>query len=247
MAGAEELVLTAADGARFLAHGARTSVPDAPGVVVMPDVRGLHPFYRELAERFAQAGVHAVAIDYFGRTAGTEPRDPVSFAFRPHVERTTPDGVAMDVGAAVAHLRSEAGGRAERVFTVGFCFGGRHSFNQAARNHGLAGVIGFYGWPAPSGPDDRSAPELLAPSYRCPVLGLFAGADPGIPPADVDRFRRALDAAGVGSTILIYEGAPHSFFDREADRFRAACEDAWRRILAFLRGEDPASLGPPPR
>jgi carboxymethylenebutenolidase len=69
---------------------------------------------------------------------------------------------------------------------------------------------------------------------RCPVLGLFGGADQGIPPEDVEEFDRSLDVAGVPHEIVVYPGAPHSFFDRKYDEYAEACEDAWRRVLAFL-------------
>src|SRR6266496_463012 len=207
VAGTEELVLQAADGNRFNAFSATAVGPDAPGIMILPDVRGLHPFYRDLAVRFAEAGAHATAMDYFGRTAGLGPRDQ-DFEYRPHVMKTTPDQVAQDVAATVAHVRSEAGGGARAIYTVGFCFGGRHSFNQAAQDIGLAGVIGFYGLPQQREPDDEYAPILLAASYRCPVLGLFGGADSAIPTEQVDRFRQALDAAGVSNQIISYPDAP---------------------------------------
>src|SRR5205807_2551023 len=114
------------------------------------------------------------------------------------------------------------------VFTVGFCFGGRNSFNQAAQGHGLAGVIGFYGSVGLRPPyPEETAPIRLAPSYECPVLGLFGGADEGIPADDVASFHEALDRAGVDNEIVTYEGATHSFFDRAFDRFKDECEDAW--------------------
>jgi carboxymethylenebutenolidase len=231
-AGAGELVLEAADANRFLAFGARATAPDAPGIVILPDVRGLHPFYQDLAVRFAEVGVHATAMDYFGRTAGTAQRAG-GFDFMSHVAQTTPETVALDVAATVAHVRSAEGGGAERVFTVGFCFGGRKSFNQAGQGHGLSGVIGFYGPPQRREPGD-DAPVLLAGSYECPVLGLFGGADPSIPPDAIEGFRRALDDAGVPNELVTYERAPHSFFDRSFDEHRRACDDAWRRILGFL-------------
>jgi hypothetical protein len=65
-----ELVLDAADGNRFRAFRARASTANGAGIVILPDVRGLHPYYEELALRFAESGVDALAIDYFGRTAG---------------------------------------------------------------------------------------------------------------------------------------------------------------------------------
>jgi carboxymethylenebutenolidase len=227
------VVLGTPDGNRFTAFRALTDVPEAPGVAILPDVRGLHPFYEDLALRFAEAGVHATALDYFGRTAGLGPRGD-DFDHRPHREQTRPETVALDVAATVRFLRSAEGGAAERVFTVGFCFGGRSSFLQAAGGLGLDGVIGFYGWPEPADPDDPNAPTLLADRFTCPVLGLFGGADRGIPREAVERFRRALEEAGVPNEIVVYEGAPHSFFDRSFEEHREASEDAWRRVLAFV-------------
>jgi len=225
--------LRAGDGNRFMASTATSAEPGAPGIVILPDVRGLHPFYRDLAERFASAGVHATAFDYFGRTAGIGDRGE-DFEYREHVDQTTPDGVAADVAAAVAHVRAEAGGGASAVYTVGFCFGGRNSFNQAARGHGLDGVIGFYGAPQQRGDEDTNAPTMLAPGYSCKVLGLFGGADRGIPPEAVADFDAALARAGVEHDLVTYPGAPHSFFDRTFDEHRDACEDAWRRMLRFV-------------
>jgi carboxymethylenebutenolidase len=230
-----ELVLTAADGNRLGAHHASSNHEGGPGIVILPDVRGLHPFYRELAVRFAQAGVHACAIDYFGRTAGVGSRGP-EFDFRRHVDQTTDDTVAMDVAAAIGHLRSPAGGGATAGFSVGFCFGGRNSFNLAARGLGLAGVIGFYGRVARHPGDAEDTPVELAERYACPVLGLFGGADPSIHPEDVEAFRTALDRAGVGNELVVYDRAPHSFFDRSHEEFRDACDDAWRRIFTFIEG-----------
>jgi carboxymethylenebutenolidase len=233
IAASGDLELQANDGNRFMAFSATTAEPAAPGVVILPDVRGLHPFYRDLTERFAQAGVHATALDYFGRTAGTGERDD-DFPHMDHVQQTTPDGVAADVAAAVAHVRSESGGAAVSVSTVGFCFGGRNSFNQAARGHGLQGVIGFYGVPQPRGDDDRNAPTMLASGYACKVLGLFGGADQVIPPEAIEAFGTALEGAGVEHDLVTYDGAPHSFFDRSFAEHKDACDDAWRRMLRFV-------------
>ena len=236
IAGTADVVLEAADGNRFDAYTATTTDAGAPGVVILPDVRGLHLFYRDLAERFASAGVHATAFDYFGRTDDTHDRGE-DFAYMDHVMQTTPDGVAADVAAAIAHVRSDSGGAATGVSTVGFCFGGRHSFNQAARGHGLDGVVGFYGMPQPRDPDDGYAPVRRVGEYRCKVLGLFGGADHGIPEEAVQAFDEALTGAGVEHELVTYDGAPHSFFDRKATEYEDACDDAWRRILRFV-GKD---------
>jgi carboxymethylenebutenolidase len=227
------IVLRAADGNEFAAFSALGEGRQSPGIVILPDVRGLHAFYEEFAEQLSAAGMHATAIDYFGRTAGIGGRGN-DFDHEPHVAQTTADTVALDVAAAVDHLRSRAGGDAMPVFTVGFCFGGRASFNQAGRDHRLGGVVGFYGRVAARDSNDDEAPMLLARTYQCPVLGLFGGADPSIPSQDVHLFRHALDEAGVDNELVVYAGAPHSFFDRAAGENKQACDDAWARVLRFI-------------
>src|SRR5579862_8799812 len=91
----EDLVLEAADGNEFAAFAALPEESSATGIVVLPDVRGLYRFYEELALRFAERGYAAVAIDYFGRTAGVEKRDD-DFDYMPQVQQTTPETIQAD-------------------------------------------------------------------------------------------------------------------------------------------------------
>jgi carboxymethylenebutenolidase len=230
-AAAERLELSSADGTRFSAALAASADARDPAVVILPDVRGLYRFYVELAEQFASAGRHAIAIDYFGRTAGTGERDD-DFEYRPHVDQTTGAQIQSDIAAAIDALRERTGAR--RFVTVGFCFGGMQSFSAGMNpDLDLAGVVGFYG--ILSRPRGGLAPVLeRAADIRCPVLGLFGGADQAIPVDDVEAFDRALDATGVDHEIVVYPEAPHSFFDRKQDQFADASADAWRRVLGFL-------------
>ena len=225
----DDLVLTAADGATFAAFSAQPEAPNGSGVVILPDVRGLYRFYEELALRFAERGIGAIALDYFGRTAGVGKRAD-DFPYREHVAQTTPEQVQLDVGATVARLR-DAG--CQSVFTVGFCFGGRHSWLAATEGHGLAGAIGFYGRPGP-GNDDAPGPTQRVRELEAPILALMGGDDAGIPVHDVEEFERALGAAGVEAEVVVYPGAPHSFFDRKYQEFAQESDDAWRRTLAFI-------------
>jgi len=227
-----DVTLEAADGNRFAAFAASPDEPTGIGVVVLPDVRGLYRFYEELALRFAERGYAAVAIDYFGRTAGAGKRGD-DFEYMPHVEQTTQAGIQADVAAGVVHLRSPDGGGARSVFTVGFCFGGRHSWLAAASGHGLAGAIGFYGRPV-TGADGSPGPTQRAGDMAAPILALMGGDDPGIPVEDVNAFDEALDAAGVEHEVVTYPGAPHSFFDRKQEQFAADSENAWNRVLGFV-------------
>lgn len=228
----DDLVLEASDGNRFAAFAATPEEPVHVGVVVLPDVRGLYGFYEELALRFAERGYSAIAIDYFGRTAGVAKRRD-DFEYWPHVEQTTQAGIQADVAAAVGYLRSPEGGAARSVFTVGFCFGGRHSWLAAASGHDLAGAVGFYGRPV-QGMDGSPGPIHRAPDMRAPILALMAGDDPGIPVEDVTQFDDALTTAGVDHELVVYPGAPHSFFDRKYEQFADDSEDAWSRVLGFL-------------
>jgi carboxymethylenebutenolidase len=228
----ERVELTSSDGTAFSAF---VSVPPEAGgaaVVIFPDVRGLYPFYEELAERFAAAGHPAIAFDYFGRTAGLGPRDD-AFEYMPHVEQTRLETVQADAFAARDALLAQAGTRP--VATVGFCYGGTQSF-MAATNValGLAGAVGFYG--ALSGKRFGVKPADRAADVTCPILGLFGGADQAIPAEQVAEYDAALTAAGKAHTFHTYPGAPHSFFDRKQEQFAAESEDAWRRTLTFLAG-----------
>jgi carboxymethylenebutenolidase len=226
----EDLVLEAADGNRFAAFAAHPEQPGGKGVVILPDVRGLYRFYEELALRFAERAIEALAIDYFGRTAGVEKRGE-DFDYSAHVAQTTPEGVKADVRAAVEHLR----GSAQSIFTVGFCFGGRYSWISAADGHGLAGAVGFYGQPKQR---ESPGPTQRAGEMECPILALQAGDDQNITAEDNAAFEQALAEADVEHELVTYEGAPHSFFDRKQEEFAEASADSWRRVLAFIQQDD---------
>src|SRR5205809_7907587 len=120
-AGSHDFRLTSTDGTRFMAHAARASRPTGAGMVVIPDVRGLHPYYKELADRFAEVGVDAVAIDFFARTAPSEDRSD-SFDFMSQVSLSKPDTLQADIAAAAAYLRGKEGGQVRSLFSVGLCF-----------------------------------------------------------------------------------------------------------------------------
>ncbi|MDQ5820501.1 MAG: dienelactone hydrolase family protein [Actinomycetota bacterium] len=224
----DDLTLEAADGNQFAAFGAEPDESSDVGIVLLPDVRGLYSFYEELALRFAERGYEAVAIDYFGRTAGVGGRDD-DFEYMEHVAQTTPEGIQADVGAAVAYLR-ERGARS--VFTVGFCYGGRNSWLAAAGGHGLAGAVGFYGMPGER--NGAPGPTQRASEIEAPILALQAGDDQNITAEHNAAFEQALAAAGIEHELVTYDGAPHSFFDRKQEEFADASEDAWRRALEFI-------------
>ncbi len=233
----EELVLTAEDGNRFLAYAGHPARPTNAQVIIYPDVRGLHQFYKELALRFAEVGITAVAIDYFGRTAGLTSRDE-SFEFMPHVQQLRLETFSADVRAALEYLRKQGPANVAR-FTVGFCMGGSLSFFTGMdQSFGFAGIIGFY---AGMTRDFGGKGTLLdrAEEVVYPVLGLFGGADQGIPVSNVEQLDKKLDNTGIEHSIIIYPNAPHSFFDRRATEFAEESADAWKQVLNFIAAHTP--------
>jgi carboxymethylenebutenolidase len=221
-----DLELAASDGNRFAAFAALPEEKSDVGVVILPDVRGLYRFYEELALRFAERGIAAIAFDFYGRTAGAEKRGE-DFDYSEHRAQTTPEGIQADVRAAADWLRDQGAGS---IFTVGFCFGGRHSWLASASGHGLKGAVGFYGMPGGDSPN----PIDRAPAMEAPVLALQGGADAHITAEHNDAFDHALTEAGVEHEVIAYPGAPHSFFDRKQEEFADASEDAWNRTLEFI-------------
>jgi len=231
-ANGHEIGLIVGDGSRCTAYQADAARPTGVGMIVLPDYNGLIGFYRELALRFAEDGIDAVAIDYYGRTAGPPPRD-ASFDRRSHARQTKWADLQADVAAAAAHLRMRR--HVEALFSIGFCFGGRVSFLLGAiPKLRMAGVIGFYGWPVGSFLNDTPAPAAVASHMEAPVLGVFGGADQKIPATDVVSFRRALAAASIEHDIRTYEDAPHSFFDRAQAEHAKAAADAWTVVRGFI-------------
>jgi carboxymethylenebutenolidase len=229
-----EVSLTAGDGNVLTAFDATAAEPTGASIVILPDVRGLHTFYFELALRFAENGIDAVAIDWFGRTAGLGRRED-GFDYMPHVNETTWPGVLADISAGADHARSFGPERAASLFTIGFCFGGRMSFLAPTLGLGLAGAIGLYGPPAGPGRAGSPAPADVADQIASPILGIFGGADEGIPPAAIEAFDTALERAGVEHRLITYPNAPHSFFDRKAAAFKQESEASWAEVLGFIR------------
>lgn len=231
------LVLRSADGTELDAFRAVAAEPTGAGILILPDIRGLHDYYTELALRYAEHGVDALAIDYFARTAGRGPRG-AGFDHSPHVPQLTWEGLSDDIRAGVAALRDPAwaGGRAPTsIFATGFCMGGRLAFDAGTLGLGLAGLIGFYGWPTGPHRNGSPAPADVATAIASPILAIWGGADHGITPDLVGAFETALRAAGVEHRSITYPGAPHSFFDRTAEEHAEASAAAWSEALAFIR------------
>src|ERR1700687_5710204 len=190
----DDLVVTAADGNRFNAYLARPAQPGGAQILIYPDVRGLHQFYRELALRFADVGISAIAMDYFGRTAGLPPRDE-KFDLMAHVQQLRLPALFADATAALNYLR-QGDGAQRATFIVGFCMGGSLTIYSGTQDFGLAGLIGFYtrfGRKL----DEAGTALDVSPRVRYPFLGLYGGADQGISADQIEQLDKNLDQAKV--------------------------------------------------
>jgi carboxymethylenebutenolidase len=216
------LVLAAADGNRLSAFEAVPVTPRGASLVLMPDIRGMHAFYTDLALCFAQAGIDTVALDPYGRSAGLSARDD-DFEFMPHATKLTAADVLADAHAAAARLHERS---ADPVFTLGFCMFGGQSWRLGATDLHPAGSIGFYGRP--------STVEDVMGDLSAPLLILAAGADKATSPQENANFVRSLKEAGKAHDYVVYQDAPHSFFDRGFEQWQAACTDAWAQMLGFI-------------
>jgi carboxymethylenebutenolidase len=216
------LVLTAGDGNRFSAFEAVPVTPRGASLVLLPDIRGMHTFYTDLALCFASAGIDTVALDPYGRTAGLSARDD-DFEYTPHARKLTPAEVLADAHAAAGRLHARSD---DPVFTLGFCMFGGQSWRLAATDLHPAGSIGFYGRP--------STVEDVVVDLAAPLLILAAGDDKATSGAENAAFVRSLSEAGKVHDHVSYEGAPHSFFDRGFHQWQAECADSWVRMLGFI-------------
>lgn len=210
-----------------------------PGVVMIPDVRGLQDHFRTLAARLAEEGFAVLAVDLYRRTGPPEIAS-VADAFAWMAELSDPQ-VLADVQAAVDFLAAHPAVAGRPVGVTGFCMGGQYAILAACTGTGLAACAPFYGMLAY--PDDRDRAKKphsaldVAPRLSCPLLGLYGEEDALIPLEQVEAFRERAAASGQPAEIVLYPGAGHAFVnDTQPERHRPeAAADAWARMVAFFR------------
>jgi carboxymethylenebutenolidase len=207
----------------------------APVVLVVQEIFGLHEYIRDVCRRLAHAGYLAVAPDLYVRHGDVTKLASID-AIRPIVAKVPDAEVMRDLDAAAAWAAAEAGGDAGRLAITGFCWGGRIVWLYAAHNPKLRAGVAWYGRLVGEAIDTTPRhPIDVAGALHAPVLGLYGGDDPGIPPDTVEKMRAALAEAGGRSRIEVFPGAPHGFHaDYRPSYRREAAEDGWRQMLAWF-------------
>ena len=208
-----------------------------PAIVLIPDVRGLYAHYREVAQRFADAGFATLALDLYSREGAPDLPD-LEAVFR--WMRRLPDArVLGDICGAVEVLAARDDVRRHAIGITGFCMGGQYALMAACSVAGIAACVSWYGMLRYAEKDDLKpeSPLDMAPRLRCPYLGFFGAEDAIIPGSDVEALRAALTSARKEFEIVTYAGAGHAFFnDSRPDAYRPdAARDSWAKAVGFFR------------
>lgn len=208
-----------------------------PVVLVLPEVFGLHEHIRDVTRRFAQKGYFAVTFEPYAREGGVShlPDQPAVMK----VANSVPDERVMaDLDALVHYAKAQPNAHPDLLGVTGFCRGGMYTLLYAAHNgKDVKAAVAWYGQLKPAkAPGVRSEGPLdVAAKIRVPVLGLYGGADLGIPVADVKEMEATLGAAGTPQKFIVYPEAPHAFFADYRPSYRAhAAADAWDKCLLWF-------------
>jgi carboxymethylenebutenolidase len=224
-----------ADGDMPVYFARPANVANPPVILVAMEIFGLHEYIKDVTRRLGKLGAFAVAPDYYFRKGDLTKVTEIP-QLMPLVN-TKPDAeLVSDLDATVAWAKSQ-GGNSGRLGIMGFCRGGRTVWVYSASNKDLKAGVAFYGSLVdPANPGWPKSPIALAPEMKAPVLGLYGEADQGIPVAQVEQMKAALQGAGKTADFKIYPGAPHGFHaDYRPSYRKESADDAWNQMQAWFK------------
>lgn len=207
-----------------------------PVVIVIPEIFGMHEHIKDVTRRFAKEGYLAITFEPYEREGGVVHLKDIA-AVRKVVDAVPDKQVMSDLDAIVTYAKRHPAAQADRIGVTGFCRGGMYTLLYAAHNTEMKAAVPWYGQLKPSKtPGVRTAGPLdLAAQISSPVLGLYGGADLGIPAADVKEMESLLKSSGKTAEFILYPDAPHAFFADYRPSYREeAARDAWNRCIAWL-------------
>ena len=218
----------------YFARPANATNP--PVVLVAMEIFGLHEYIKDVTRRLAKLGALAVAPDYYFRKGADLTKITDMKELLPIVNAKPDNELMSDLDATVAWAKSQ-GGDTTKLGIIGFCRGGRTVWEYAAHNGALKVGVAFYGpLVDPQNPAWPKSPTQLAPDMKAPVLGLYGGADTGIPVTQVEAMKAALAQNKKTAEFKIYPDAPHGFHaDYRASYRKDAADDAWNQMQSWFR------------
>ena len=227
-----------ADGKRMPAYYARPAQgSNFATVVVVQEIFGVHEHIKDVCRRLAKAGYLAVAPEMYFRYGNAGAISDIQALLRDNVAKVPDAEVMSDIDATVKWAGGSVGrGDTKKLGITGFCWGGRVVWLYAAHNPGLKAGVAWYGVvEGPTNAQRTSHPSAHVARINAPVLGLYGGADQGIPNDGVERFRTALRAAGKPSEIHVYPDTPHAFHADYRPSYREAqAKDGWNRLIVWF-------------
>jgi carboxymethylenebutenolidase len=216
-------------------------MPATPGtfpvIIVVQEIFGVHEHIRDLCRRLAKDGYFAIAPELYVRQGSVAAMSDIKEIISKVVSKVPDAQVMSDLDATVAYAKSSGRADTGKLGITGFCWGGRIVWLYAAHNPALKAGVAWYGKVAgdPS-PNTPRHPVDIAGELDAPVLGLYGGADQGIPVATLDRMRDACRAAGKTCEIVVYPDIPHAFNADYRPSYRPEqARDGWTRMLAWFR------------
>jgi carboxymethylenebutenolidase len=198
------------------------------------EIFGVHEHIKDVCRRLAKMGYLAIAPELYARQGDPSKYTDIPKLISEVVSKVPDTQVMADLDAAAAWAAKNGGGG--KLGVVGFCWGGRIPLMYAAHSAQLAAAVAFYGPTARAyGPGAKTATEVVG-NVKAPVLGLYGGADAGIPNDTVEKYLAALKAAGnAQSEFVIYPDAPHAFLaDYRPSYRKEPAEDGWKRLTAWF-------------
>jgi len=208
-----------------------------PVVLVVQEIFGVHEHIKDICRRLAKAGYFAVAPELYTRQGDVSQIKDIQEILTIVVSKVPDAQVMSDLDATAAWAALTGHADAARMGVTGFCWGGRIVWLYCAHNPSLKAGIAWYGRLAGQASDlTPKHPVDIAASLEVPVLGLYGGADQGIPLQTVEQMRAALERGKSGSQIVVYEDAPHGFnADYRPSYRKDAASDGWKRMLAWFK------------
>ena len=207
-----------------------------PVILVISEIFGVHEHIADIARRFAKLGYLAIAPELFVRQGDAQSYGEISKLISEVIVKTPDAQVMRDLDATVAWAKAN-GGDTSRLGITGFCWGGRTTWMYTAHNPAVKAAVAWYGPVARAyHAGDKTALDV-ATAIKVPVLGLYGGADDGIPGATLEQMQAALKAAGNAKCeFVVYPDTPHAFnADYRGSYRKPAAEDGWKRATAWFK------------
>src|SRR5512144_128320 len=207
-----------------------------PTILVVSDVWGLHEYIADVCRRYAKLGYFAIAPELFARAGDPRKISDIQQILKDVVAKTPDAQVLSDLDATVAYAKSTGKADTAKLGITGFCWGGRVVLMYAAHNTDLKAAVAWYGVLGSFAPGDKT-PLDIAGQIKAPLLGLYGGADAGIPNPTQEKMRDAVKAGGNTRVEWVtYPDTPHAFHaDYRPSYRKEQAEDAWKRATAWFR------------